>query len=147
MGIKAGMLLHENLQMHRMPLNMIQLSLARLVVSDRSVSLFVELKIFCWPLPQQPLSLLLKTSPLISELALYDVVNTPGVEADLSNISRPAVCIYKNEHTREWLTRDIENHWLSAKGWWRQARHEGCWHRCYPCRNSSYVMLHVFWIQ
>ena len=39
----------------------------------------------------QPLSLLLKTSQLISELALYDVVNTPGVAADLSHISSPAV--------------------------------------------------------
>jgi len=39
----------------------------------------------------QPLSLLLKTSPLITELALYDVVNTPGVAADLSHISSPAV--------------------------------------------------------
>lgn len=35
----------------------------------------------------QPLSLLFKTSPLISELALYDVVGTPGVAADLSHIS------------------------------------------------------------
>lgn len=41
--------------------------------------------------PQQPLSLLLKTCPLITELALYDVVNTPGVAADLSHISSPAV--------------------------------------------------------
>lgn len=38
----------------------------------------------------QPLSLLLKTSPLITELSLYDVVNTPGVAADLSHISSPA---------------------------------------------------------
>ncbi|KAF2262099.1 malate dehydrogenase-like protein [Lojkania enalia] len=38
----------------------------------------------------QPLSLLLKASPLIDELALYDVVNTPGVAADLSHISTPA---------------------------------------------------------
>lgn len=38
----------------------------------------------------QPLSLLLKICPLISELALYDVVNTPGVAADLSHISTPA---------------------------------------------------------
>lgn len=38
----------------------------------------------------QPLSLLLKTSPFITELALYDVVNTPGVAADLSHISSPA---------------------------------------------------------
>jgi hypothetical protein len=35
--------------------------------------------------------LLLKTSSLIDELALYDVVNTPGVAADLSHISSPAV--------------------------------------------------------
>jgi len=38
----------------------------------------------------QPLSLLLKGCPLIDELALYDVVNTPGVAADLSHISSPA---------------------------------------------------------
>lgn len=38
----------------------------------------------------QPLSLLLKQSPLISKLALYDVVNTPGVAADLSHCNTPA---------------------------------------------------------
>ncbi|KAK4250527.1 lactate/malate dehydrogenase [Corynascus novoguineensis] len=38
----------------------------------------------------QPLSLLLKLSPLVNELALYDVVNTPGVAADLSHISSNA---------------------------------------------------------
>ncbi|RPB05781.1 malate dehydrogenase [Choiromyces venosus 120613-1] len=38
----------------------------------------------------QPLSLLLKVSPLVDELALYDVVNSPGVAADLSHISSPA---------------------------------------------------------
>ncbi|KAF2273787.1 malate dehydrogenase [Westerdykella ornata] len=38
----------------------------------------------------QPLSLLLKACPLVDELALYDVVNTPGVAADLSHISTPA---------------------------------------------------------
>ncbi|TQS37404.1 hypothetical protein Golomagni_02123 [Golovinomyces magnicellulatus] len=37
----------------------------------------------------QPLSLLLKSCPLITELALYDVVNTPGVAKDLSHISSP----------------------------------------------------------
>ncbi|RHZ67476.1 hypothetical protein CDV55_107869 [Aspergillus turcosus] len=35
----------------------------------------------------QPLSLLLKACPLVDELALYDVVNTPGVATDLSHIS------------------------------------------------------------
>lgn len=34
----------------------------------------------------QPLSLLLKQSPLITDLALYDIVHTPGVAADLSHI-------------------------------------------------------------
>lgn len=44
----------------------------------------------------QPLSLLLKQSPLVSELSLYDVVNTPGVAADLSHIETPAkVTAYK----------------------------------------------------
>jgi len=38
----------------------------------------------------QPLSLLLKANPLVTELGLYDIVNTPGVAADLSHISTPA---------------------------------------------------------
>jgi len=38
----------------------------------------------------QPMSLLLKQSPLISHLALYDIVNTPGVTADLSHVSTNA---------------------------------------------------------
>lgn len=35
----------------------------------------------------QPLSLLLKLNPLVKQLALYDIVNTPGVAADLSHIN------------------------------------------------------------
>ncbi|KAG0243021.1 malate dehydrogenase, NAD-dependent [Mortierella sp. GBAus27b] len=35
----------------------------------------------------QPLSLLLKQSDLITHLALYDIVNAPGVAADLSHIN------------------------------------------------------------
>jgi malate dehydrogenase len=38
----------------------------------------------------QPLSLLLKINPSINDLGLYDVVNTPGVAADLSHIATPA---------------------------------------------------------
>jgi malate/lactate dehydrogenase len=34
----------------------------------------------------QPLALLLKGSPLIGELSLYDIVGTEGVGADLSHI-------------------------------------------------------------
>jgi malate dehydrogenase len=36
----------------------------------------------------QPLSLLLKLSPLVSELSCYDVVGTPGVAADLSHVRK-----------------------------------------------------------
>ena len=38
----------------------------------------------------QPISLLMKMNPLVTELALYDVVNTPGVGADLSHVNTPA---------------------------------------------------------
>ncbi|KAK6534682.1 hypothetical protein TWF281_005988 [Arthrobotrys megalospora] len=38
----------------------------------------------------QPLSLLLAISPLVDQLSLYDVVNTPGVGADLSHINSKA---------------------------------------------------------
>ncbi|KAJ7309016.1 hypothetical protein JRQ81_008301 [Phrynocephalus forsythii] len=38
----------------------------------------------------QPLSLLLKNSPLISHLSLYDIAHTPGVAADLSHIETRA---------------------------------------------------------
>lgn len=38
----------------------------------------------------QPLSLLLKQSSVVEKLHLYDVVNTPGVAADLSHCSTPA---------------------------------------------------------
>ncbi|KAG6876887.1 hypothetical protein C0992_011451 [Termitomyces sp. T32_za158] len=38
----------------------------------------------------QPLSLLLKANPLVTELGLFDIVNTPGVAADLSHISTPS---------------------------------------------------------
>ncbi|SPC64687.1 probable MDH1 - malate dehydrogenase precursor, mitochondrial [Ustilago sp. UG-2017b] len=39
----------------------------------------------------QPLSLLLKQSLLVTDLALYDVVNAVGVAADLSHINTPSV--------------------------------------------------------
>lgn len=38
----------------------------------------------------QPLGLLLKMNPAITQLALYDIVHTPGVAADISHISTPA---------------------------------------------------------
>ncbi|XP_026473758.1 malate dehydrogenase, mitochondrial-like [Ctenocephalides felis] len=46
----------------------------------------------------QPLSLLLKQSPLISRLNLYDILGTIGVAADLSHIETPAkVCGYNGK--------------------------------------------------
>ena len=38
----------------------------------------------------QPLALLLKNSPLVSRLTLYDIAHTPGVAADLSHIETRA---------------------------------------------------------
>jgi len=38
----------------------------------------------------QPMSMLLKMSPHVKELSLYDIVGTPGVAADLSHICSPA---------------------------------------------------------
>ena len=38
----------------------------------------------------QPLGLLMKTHPLVTDLALYDVMGTPGVTADISHVSSNA---------------------------------------------------------
>ena len=38
----------------------------------------------------QPLSLLIKMSPLVGELRLYDIANVKGVAADLSHCNTPA---------------------------------------------------------
>ena len=38
----------------------------------------------------QPMSLLLKNNPLVTELGVFDVFNTPGVAADLSHCNTPA---------------------------------------------------------
>jgi len=59
------------------------------IVFKRHVIIYLTLVI------SQPLSLLCKVSPLIDELSLYDVVNTPGVTADLSHISSVAVSCSK----------------------------------------------------
>eukprot|EP00897_Mesotaenium_endlicherianum_P007754 jgi/Mesen1/7006/ME000365S06143 len=38
----------------------------------------------------QPLGLLMKLNPLVTDLALYDIANTPGVAADISHVNTPA---------------------------------------------------------
>jgi malate dehydrogenase len=42
----------------------------------------------------QPLALLMKINPLVSVLHLYDVVNSPGVTADISHMDTGAVVIF-----------------------------------------------------
>ncbi|XP_022867172.1 malate dehydrogenase, glyoxysomal-like [Olea europaea var. sylvestris] len=42
----------------------------------------------------QPLAMLMKMNPLVSVLHLYDVVNTPGVTADISHMDTGAVVIH-----------------------------------------------------
>lgn len=41
----------------------------------------------------QPLAMLMKMNPLVSLLHLYDVVNAPGVTADISHMDTSAVVI------------------------------------------------------
>lgn len=53
----------------------------------------------------QPLSLLMKNSALTTELSLYDIVNTPGVAADLSHISTHSKC---TGYTGEDLGKSLE---------------------------------------
>lgn len=50
----------------------------------------------------QPLSLLMKQSPLVSKLHVYDLNNAVGVAADLSHINSPAVTAgFNKEHLAE----------------------------------------------
>lgn len=49
----------------------------------------------------QPLSLLLKLHPKIEELSLFDVVNVPGVSADLSHINSDANITHHKPSSRE----------------------------------------------
>jgi malate dehydrogenase len=41
----------------------------------------------------QPLSLLMKMNTNVTNLSLYDIVNTPGVAADLSHINTNSKCV------------------------------------------------------
>ncbi len=43
----------------------------------------------------QPLSLLLKTDPLVTSLSLYDIRGAPGVAADVSHVDTASVvCVF-----------------------------------------------------
>jgi len=57
----------------------------------------------------QPLSLLLKINPLVDELALYDIVATPGVAADLSHIATPAKVVGYLPKDEDGLKKTVEN--------------------------------------
>lgn len=52
----------------------------------------------------QPLSLLMKLNPLVTSLSLYDIVNTPGVAADLSHIDTHSTVVgYKGDDLKKSL--------------------------------------------
>merc|ERR1712213_209644 len=57
----------------------------------------------------QPLSMLLKLTPAVTKLALYDIVHTPGVAADLSHIeSKAEVTGFKGADQIEASLKDVE---------------------------------------
>lgn len=61
----------------------------------------------------QPLSLLLKLSPWIDELACYDIVGTPGVAADLSHVR----VVFASAKKKNWSCREkmeLEETWEGA---------------------------------
>ena len=70
------------------------------------------------------MSLLIKQSPLVNELSLYDVVNTPGVAADLSHCSTPATVrsTVGMGNAAEALTGRGKHRWCSSK----LTREHGC---------------------
>jgi hypothetical protein len=82
----------------------------------------------------QPLSLLLKMNPLVSQLSLYDIANTPGVAADLSHCNTPAQArgplraAATGAHTPQQLLPSPETlqlppcFWPSAAHGWRSIR-------------------------
>ena len=81
--------------------------------------------------------------PLVDELALYDVVNTPGVSADLSHISSIAVSTSDEMEHLDKLRISQENKRLPSK----RGRIEACAYRSGcgvdSCWDSSYV-FHEF---
>ncbi|EFJ08326.1 hypothetical protein SELMODRAFT_131967 [Selaginella moellendorffii] len=57
----------------------------------------------------QPLSLLMKLSPLVSDLGLYDIVGTPGVAADVSHVnSRAQVAGFAGEENLGKCLKDAD---------------------------------------
>ncbi len=57
----------------------------------------------------QPLSLLMKLNPYISQLNLYDIVGTPGVAADLSHINtRAQVKGFKGQDELNAAVKDVD---------------------------------------
>jgi len=63
----------------------------------------------------QPLSMLLKLSPEIDELACYDIVGTPGVAADLSHVSSSVLlcCLGVDmvQTRATWLVSSYHSYW------------------------------------
>ena len=49
----------------------------------------------------QPLSLLLKTDPLVTSLSLYDIKGAPGVAADVSHVDTASEVSFSNQRIQE----------------------------------------------
>lgn len=60
---------------------------------------------------------MLKACPLVDELALYDVVNTPGVAADLSHISSVAVCDIILDPSTQVINPRSDSHFQKVSGY------------------------------
>lgn len=53
----------------------------------------------------QPLGLLLKISPYVSQLSLYDIAGTPGVATDISHINSKAKASVSHRSSRLYCLR------------------------------------------
>lgn len=60
----------------------------------------------------QPLALLMKMNPLVSVLHLYDVVNSPGVTADVSHMDTGAVVNFSSS-SFAFISRYMRRSWIS----------------------------------
>lgn len=64
----------------------------------------------------QPLSMLMKMNPLVSVLHLYDVVNAPGVTADISHMDTGAVVSISSIHQSRLLPPFLQENKLNVIG-------------------------------
>merc|ERR1712025_462655 len=96
----------------------------------------------------QPLSMLLKLNPAVTKLALYDIVHTPGVAADLSHIeSKAEVTGFKGADQIEASLKDCEIVVIPAgvpQAWHDQRRsvQHQCFHDCHHLQPCQFYCSH-----